>query len=81
VQQSKDIITYLKQENANRRKENQNLKVNLFDLHQKTVRLEKTTVSTLNCVQELEEVHLRHETEKNDALYKYLASCRQADDR
>jgi hypothetical protein len=81
VKQSKDIIAYLKQENANRRKENKTLKVNLFDLRQKTVTLEKATFTTLKCLQELEEVHLSHELEKNELVYQNLAGYRRAHDK
>ena len=68
VQRAKSVIAYLKQENSSRRQEIKTLRVNLFDLRQKNARLKAATQSVLELVQELRDVHVKHEQDKNKAL-------------
>ena len=80
VTQKKTMVSSLQFDNARLRKQNKTLKVNLFDMHQKTVRLEKATQSALINLQEMEDIHIKLECDKNEVLHKSSSAWHQACD-
>jgi len=81
MKRNSDIIAYLKEENKKRRNEMQKIKVDFFDVHQQTVRLEQETEETLGFLQKLEDVYYQQELDKRKALLRALAACKEGDER